>query len=77
MANLTGVLRSCPRQILAHHQKFFLHTSPVIQTHLMKNSKGKFPVTMIPGDGVGPELMDSVIEVSSSISHFVKFLNKH
>ena len=32
-----------------------------------KNSDGKFPVTMIPGDGVGPELMDSVQVVMKSI----------
>ncbi|XP_061439701.1 isocitrate dehydrogenase [NAD] subunit beta, mitochondrial isoform X1 [Rhineura floridana] len=40
-------------------------------------SEGVFPVTMIPGDGVGPELMHSVKEVFKAASVPVQFDEHH
>ena len=65
MANLTASFLRF-RNVLAHPQlqKCLFHsTTPVDQTLSLRNTNGNFPVTMIPGDGVGPELMDSVQEV--------------
>ena len=37
----------------------FLHTSSAQDySHLTRNSEGKFNCTLIPGDGVGPELVN-------------------
>ena len=56
-------------------QKF--HTGlPAVQA-AQKNKDGKIPVTMIPGDGVGPELMDSVQGVFKSLGSPVEFRIKH
>lgn len=56
-------------------QKF--HTGlPAVQAAQM-NKDGKIPVTMIPGDGVGPELMDSVQGVFKSLGSPVEFRIKH
>lgn len=41
------------------------------------NKDGRIPVTMIPGDGVGPELMDSVKEVLNSIGAPIDFETYH
>ena len=41
------------------------------------NKEGRIPVTMIPGDGVGPELMDSVKEVLTSIGAPIDFETYH
>ena len=41
------------------------------------NKDGRIPVTMIPGDGVGPELMDSVKEVLTSIGAPIDFETYH
>lgn len=50
---LTGQLSG--RQFAAV-QKF--HSSPAQDySHLARNSDGKFTCTLIPGDGVGPELV--------------------
>ena len=38
---------------------------------------GKIPVTMIPGDGVGPELMDSVQSVFKTLGAPVTFETMH
>ena len=43
----------------------------------MKNSDGNFNVTMVPGDGVGPELMDSVQAVLKSINAPLTFDQLH
>merc|ERR1711981_111997 len=52
-----------------HVQK--LHTTSVQQQN------GTIPVTMIPGDGVGPELMDSVQSVFKSLGAPVSFETMH
>ena len=41
------------------------------------NKDGRIPVTMIPGDGVGPELMDSVKEVLTTIGAPIDFETYH
>jgi isocitrate dehydrogenase (NAD+) len=41
------------------------------------NKEGRIPVTMIPGDGVGPELMDSVKDVLNRIGAPIDFETYH
>ena len=53
---LTNTLRLGTRRILAQNQACLIHTTP--PAALVKNTDGNFNVTMVPGDGVGPELMD-------------------
>ena len=48
-----------------------LHTTSV------QKKDGTIPVTMIPGDGVGPELMDSVQSVFKSLGAPVSFETMH
>merc|ERR1739844_754851 len=51
------------------------HTTPSVS--LIRNSDGNFNVTMVPGDGVGPELMDSVQAVLKSINAPLTFDQLH
>lgn len=79
MATLTSLVRSSVgRKILLNGQRYAqLSTSTCNRTIAEKNSDGNFPVTMIPGDGVGPELMDSVQVVMKSIGAPIQFETMH
>ncbi|XP_040576032.1 isocitrate dehydrogenase [NAD] subunit beta, mitochondrial [Lepeophtheirus salmonis] len=55
---------------LAHHSKL-LHTSSKLSSLNVTN--GRINCTMIPGDGVGPEIMDSVIRVVSATGAPINF----
>lgn len=46
-------------------------------SHLTRNSEGKFTCTLIPGDGVGPELIDSVQECFRYIGAPIDFEMHH
>jgi len=72
---LTNTLRLVSHRILAKNQACMLHTTPSVS--LLKNSNGNFNVTMVPGDGVGPELMDSVQAVLKSINAPLTFDQLH
>ena len=72
---LTNTLRLVSHRILAKNQACMLHTTPSVS--LLKNSNGYFNVTMVPGDGVGPELMDSVQAVLKSINAPLTFDQLH
>ena len=72
MANLaTNLLRQSGRFILANSAcgknsaaplSNLLHTSSAQDySHLTRNSDGKFNCTLIPGDGVGPELVNNLM----------------
>ena len=67
-------LRNSSR-LLAQGQAGLLHTSAKFQ--FLKNSDGNLNVTMVPGDGVGPELMDSVQAVLKSVNAPVNFEQLH
>jgi len=54
-----------------------LHVSPACQSTAVLNANGKYPVTMIPGDGVGPEIMDSVQNVVKSVGAPIEFEVMH
>uniref|UniRef100_A0A6I8QW33 Isocitrate dehydrogenase [NAD] subunit, mitochondrial n=1 Tax=Xenopus tropicalis TaxID=8364 RepID=A0A6I8QW33_XENTR len=54
-----------------------LCTSPLVQQAEPGKSDGAFHVTMIPGDGVGPELMHSVREVFKAADVPVEFDEHH
>ena len=74
MATITGLVRSSGRRIFANlGQSRCLTTSTCHRSGLEKNADGKFPVTMIPGDGVGPELMDCVQTVVQSVGAPISF----
>ena len=74
MATITGLVRSSGRRIFANlGQSRCLTTSTCHRSGLEKNTDGKFPVTMIPGDGVGPELMDCVQTVVQSVGAPISF----
>ena len=45
--------------------------------HLARNSNGNFGVTLIPGDGVGPELMESVQQVLQRVEAPLEFDTMH
>ena len=54
-----SLLRKLPSWgFLARSQTANFHSSSSYGA--LKSSDGKFQVTLLPGDGVGPELMDSV-----------------
>ena len=72
---LTSTLRLFSHRFLAKNQACMLHTTPSVS--LLKNSNGNFNVTMVPGDGVGPELMDSVQAVLKSINAPLTFDQLH
>ena len=66
MTTLTNALRLGSRRFLANNQlqvssnsSRYFHPSLPVQT-VAKNQDGLFKVTLVPGDGVGPELMRSV-----------------
>ena len=52
-----------------------LHTTPAAKLYADKD--GRYKCTLIPGDGVGPELMDSVQEVVKAIGAPVDFEQFH
>ena len=57
-------------------QSSSLHLSPPTPVHLSPPSAGpsdRVPVTLIPGDGVGPEIMDSCQEVLQSMGAKIDF----
>jgi len=60
---------------VTQNQAFMFHTTPSVS--LIRNSDGNFNVTMVPGDGVGPELMDSVQAVLKSINAPLNFEQLH
>jgi len=77
---LTNTLRLATRRFLTQNQgtgslACLIHTTP--PAALVKNSDGNFNVTMVPGDGVGPELMDSVQAVLKSINAPLTFDQLH
>lgn len=77
---LTNTLRFATRRFLTQNQgtgslACLIHTTP--PAALVKNSDGNFNVTMVPGDGVGPELMDSVQAVLKSINAPLTFDQLH
>lgn len=72
---LTSTLRLATRRLLTQNQAFMFHTTPSVS--LIKNPDGNFNVTMVPGDGVGPELMDSVQAVLKSINAPLSFDQLH
>lgn len=76
MASFGGLARSCGRIWLTKSTPSALtcgfHSSGSCQQFL-KNQDGKYTCTMIPGDGVGPELMDSVQNVIKSVGAPVAF----
>jgi len=72
---LTSTLRLATRRALAQNQAFMFHTTPSVS--LIRNSDGNFNVTMVPGDGVGPELMDSVQAVLKSVNAPLSFDQLH
>jgi hypothetical protein len=72
---LTSTLRLATRRALAQKQAFMFHTTPSVS--LIRNPDGNFNVTMIPGDGVGPELMDSVQAVLKSVNAPLSFDQLH
>ena len=41
------------------------------------NSEGRIQCTMIPGDGVGPEIMDSVQTVLKQVGAPIDFVTYH
>ena len=57
----------------------FLARSQSAKFHLssnygaLKSSDGRFQVTLLPGDGVGPELMDSVQVITNSMALKLKY----
>ena len=56
----------------------WLHSSATSASSLQRLTEdGKIPVTMIPGDGVGPELMDSVQSVVKSLGSPISFETMH
>ena len=74
MATFTGLVRSSGKRLFANlGQSRCLGTSTCHKSGLEKSADGKFPVTMIPGDGVGPELMDCVQVVVKSVGAPVSF----
>merc|ERR1712210_189518 len=72
---LTSTLRLATRRVLTQNQAFMFHTTPSVS--LIRNSDGNFNVTMVPGDGVGPELMDSVQAVLKSVNAPLSFDQLH
>ncbi len=75
MANLTGLLRQGTKHFLTSTPRNLIHTSPSL--NILKNTDGTFNVTMVPGDGVGPELMDSVQAVLKSVGAPLEFEQLH
>lgn len=74
------VLRKCGRQFLASgngvrqplaQATASVHTTSA--TKAVKNDSGRYVCTMIPGDGVGPDLMYSVQDVIKSVGAPVDF----
>ena len=72
---LTSTLRLATRRLLTQNQASLFHTTP--STSIARNSDGNFNVTMVPGDRVGPELMDSVQAVLKSINAPLTFDQLH
>lgn len=54
-----------------------LHATPSCQSSAVLREDGKYGVTMIPGDGVGPEIMDSVQTVVKSVGAPIDFEVMH
>ena len=58
----------------------FLARSQSAKFHLssnygaLKSSDGRFQVTLLPGDGVGPELMDSVQVITNIMTLKLKYI---
>jgi len=81
MARLSWIVRSFQQKgisnLISSPSIATFGTSTCHKTIALKNSDGKFPVTMIPGDGVGPELMDSVQSVLTNIGAPVHFEIMH
>jgi isocitrate dehydrogenase (NAD+) len=86
MASLSGALRSCGRKLLhlnGNGNQFLastIHTGTTPEksgSQFVRNPDGRFNCTMIPGDGVGPELMDSVQAVLKCIGAPVDFELMH
>ena len=67
-----SLLRKLPSWgFLARSQTANFHSSSSYGA--LKSSDGKFQVTLLPGDGVGPELMDSV---QVGLLHYILVLCK-
>ena len=57
-----------------------IHTDTFLKAagqHLARKSNGNFGVTLIPGDGVGPELMESVQQVLQRVEAPLEFDTMH
>merc|ERR1711953_214952 len=54
-----------------------LHATPSCQSSAVLREDGKYGVTMIPGDGVGPEIMDAVQTVVKSVGAPIDFEVMH
>lgn len=82
MATISSMAFACSRKLLLNPKCWTstgqLHTATTLQCGVLaRNKDGKYNVTMIPGDGVGPELMDSAQNVLKSISAPIEFEVQH
>jgi len=79
-SSLSGqILRKCGRQLLTNGGGCGVRLATAASLHTtanakaVKNDSGRYVCTMIPGDGVGPDLMYSVQDVIKSVGAPVDF----